>query len=67
MTLAVGFTVIVNVFEAPVQLVPPFAKAGVTMIVATTGVVPPFVAVNAEIFPDPLPANPILGVSLVHE
>ena len=35
---------------------------GVAVIVAVTGVLLEFKAVNAEISPDPLPAKPILGV-----
>ena len=56
-----GWTVMVNVFEDPVQ---PFAD-GVTVIVATTAVVPLFVAVKEAILPVPLAANPMLVLSLV--
>ena len=59
--MGVGFTVIVKETDAPVQ---PFA-VGVTVIVATTAVVPLFVAVNEAIFPVPLPANPIEGLLFV--
>lgn len=59
-----GLTEIVNVFGRPLQ---PTAFDGVTVIVATTGVVPIFVAVKAGIFPVPLAANPMEGVLLVHE
>ena len=46
----------------------PFKKVGVTVIVATTGVVPVFSAVNAGIVgPEPLAAKPILVVLFVHE
>ena len=38
---------------------------GVTVIVATTGVVPALTAVKAPMFPVPAAASPILGVSLV--
>jgi hypothetical protein len=40
-------------------------KDGVTVIVATTGAVPLFVAVKEEIFPAPLEAKPMLGVLFV--
>jgi len=66
LTVAAGFTVIVNVFVGPTHEVPPFVNVGVTIIVATIGVVPPFVAVNEEILPDPLAGRPILGWELVH-
>ncbi|MNY24934.1 hypothetical protein D3C86_1586810 [compost metagenome] len=59
--------VIVNVFVGPVQLVPPLLKFGVTIIVATTGVVPLLTAVKEGIFPFPDAGNPIEAVLLVHE
>ena len=59
-----GLTVIVNVFGIPLQ---PNAFDGVTVRVATTGEIPAFVAVKAEILPVPLAANPMEGVLLVHE
>ena len=40
---------------------------GVTVIVAITGAVPVLVAVNAAMWPVPLPARPIDGVLLTHE
>jgi len=58
--------VIVKVFEEPVQEVLPFAKVGVTVIVAIIGDVVEFVAVKAPILPEPLAANPILVVLLTH-
>lgn len=60
--MVVGFTVIVKVSGIPVH---PLA-VGVTVIVAITGVVPVFVAGKEGIFPVPLAARPIDGVSLVH-
>ena len=62
LTVAVGLTVIVNDNGVPTH---PFA-VGVTVIVATTGAVPPFVAVKDGIFPVPLTARPIDGVLLTH-
>lgn len=53
--LSVGFTVMVQVMGVPEQLL----KVGVTVIVAVIGTAPVFVAVNPEIFPVPLAANPI--------
>ena len=64
-TLAVGLTVMVNVVDGPVQLTPPFVKVGVTVIVAVTGAVPLFTAVNAAIFPVPLAARPIVVFEFV--
>jgi hypothetical protein len=60
-TVVVGFTVMVKVNGTPGHA---FAE-GVTVIVATTGVVPALVAVNEGISPVPLAANPIEGVLLV--
>ncbi len=56
-TVGVGLTVIVKVWEGPVQ---PFAE-GETVIVATIIVVPVLVAVKAAMFPEPLAARPMLG------
>lgn len=62
--VGVGLTVMVNVFGIPLQ---PNAFVGVTVMVATKGEIPAFVAVKTGIFPVPLAANPIEGVLLVHE
>ena len=51
----------VKVCAVPVQ---PLAT-GVTVMVATTGVVPEFTALKASILPVPLAAKPMEGVSLV--
>ena len=65
-TCASGFTVIVNTIWVPVQLIPAFVKVGVTVIVASTGAVPEFVAINGGILlPEP-PNNPILELVVVH-
>ena len=61
-TVGEGFTVMVYVLGVPKQVVPPLVNDGVTVMVAVTGMVPLFVAVNAPIFPEPLAANPIDGV-----
>lgn len=50
-----------NAWEFPVQ---PFAVAA-TLIVAVTGVLPVFIAVNGAIFPEPLAASPIEVVLFV--
>jgi hypothetical protein len=47
----------VNVRGTPGQAV----ADGVTTMVAMTGAVPAFVAVNDGIFPEPLAASPIVG------
>ena len=60
-TVGIGFTVIVNVCGVPVHPL----TVGVTVIVATTGVVPAFTALNAAMFPLPDAANPIDVVVLV--
>ena len=61
-TVAVGFTVIVNVVAVPAQLTPALVYVGVTMIVAVSGAVVALIAVKEAMFPLPLAANPIDGV-----
>ena len=63
-TFAAGFTVIVKVIGVPLQLFV-FVNIGVTVIVATTGEFPEFVAVNEAILPDPEANNPIDVFELV--
>jgi hypothetical protein len=58
LTVGVGFTVMVKVFEVPGH---PLA-VGVTVMVATIGVVPVFTAVNAGMVLEPDPTIPILVV-----
>jgi hypothetical protein len=60
----VGLTVIVKLFVGPLQVAVP-VNTGVTVIVATTGELVPFVAVNPLMLPVPLVASPIEPVSLV--
>ena len=50
-----GLIVIVNVFVCPWQLL----AVAVTETVAVTGILELFIAVNAEILPEPLAPNPI--------
>ena len=65
LTLAVGFTVIVNVVDAPVQLIPPLVNVGVTVMVAVTAVLPVLMAVNDGIVLVPLAPKPIDVLLLV--
>ena len=62
-----GLTVMVNVLDSPGQVTLPFTYCGVTVIVATTGVVLALIAVKDVISPVPLAPNPIDVVLLVHE
>jgi len=62
-TVGVGSTVIVNDSVGPAH----GPLVGVTTIVAITGAVPLFTAVNEGMLPVPVADNPIDGVSLVHE
>ena len=64
--MGVGFTVIVNVLARPVHVTPVLTNCGITVIVATTGAVPTFTAVNAKIFPVPFAPKPIEVVLFVH-
>ena len=66
LTCPVGFTVIVKVFVGPAQPTEPFVNVGVTTMVAITGAVPVFTAVNEAILPVPEAARPMLVVVLVH-
>ena len=61
----IGFTVIVNVLDVPVQVKPALVNVGVTVIVAVTGVLPVLTAVKLAIFPVPLAANPMDDAVLV--
>jgi len=60
----VGFTMIVKVCNEPVHEVLPFAKVGVTSIVAIIGAEVVLVAVK-EILPFPLAVKPIFVLLLV--
>lgn len=65
LTTPVGLTVIVKVREVPAQVVVPVVTEGVTVMVATTGAVPVFSAVNEAMLPVPEAASPIVGALLV--
>jgi hypothetical protein len=58
-TVAVGFTVIVNINGVPMQLTTPLVNIGVTVIVATFGALVVLIAVNVAMLPLPLAAIPI--------
>jgi hypothetical protein len=64
-TLAVGFTVIVNVLGVPIHVTPALVYEGVTVIVAVTGAPVVFIPVKLAMFPEPLAASPIDVVLLV--
>jgi len=49
----------VNVVDAPVQLIPPLVKVGVIVIVAVTGVLPALMAVNDGMVLVPLAPSPM--------
>ena len=65
LTCPAGFMVIVKVLEGPVQLVPPFEKVGVTVIVATIGLLVLFIGVKTGRVPVPEPFIPIPVVLFV--
>ena len=56
---------IVKVVAMPVQLTPLLLKVGVTVMVATTGVVVMLVAIKVGILPVPLAGMPIDAAVLV--
>lgn len=62
--VGIGLTVIVNVIGVPGQ-VTPLLKFGVTVMVATCGVVPVLIAMKEAILPAPAAARPILVLLLV--
>lgn len=55
----------VNVVDAPVQLIPPLVKVGVIVIVAVTGVEPVLMAINDGMVLVPLAPSPIDVLLLV--
>jgi hypothetical protein len=59
--VGLGFTVMVNVWAVPAQL----PWYGVTVSVATTGLLPVLIPVNELMLPLPPEGNPIPGVSLL--
>ena len=61
LAVGTGFTVMLNVLETPSH--PPVV--GVTVKVATMGVKPELMAINAEISPVPLAAKPMPGTLFV--
>lgn len=63
-TDGVGLTVMVNVFDGPLQPTP-LLVFGVTVMVAVTGAVPVLIAVKEAMSPLPLAANPMLVLVFV--
>lgn len=63
-TDGIGFTVMVNVIGVPGQ-VTVLVKLGVTVMVATCGVVPVLIVMNDGILPAPDAASPMDGLLLV--
>ena len=64
-TVALGFTVMMNVDGAPAQLTPPLVIVGVTVMVAVTGAVVLFAVVKIGRLPEPLAAKPMEVVLFV--
>ena len=56
----------VNVLEGPMQLLTPFKKVGITVTVASIGLVVLLTGVNTGMFPVPEAPSPIPKVSFVH-
>lgn len=66
LTCGTGFTVIIKVTGLPVHTAPVVGEVtGVTVMVAVTGALVAFAAVNEGISPEPLAARPMLGLLLV--
>jgi hypothetical protein len=65
LTVGMGFTVIENDVELPVQVTPWLVKVGVTVIVAMTGAFVMLVAEKEGIFPEPEAASPMEGLEFV--
>ena len=65
LTLALGFTVTVNVVAVPLQEIPALVNVGVIVMVAVTGVLPALMAINDGIVLAPLAPNPMDGLLLV--
>lgn len=59
MILGSGFTVMVKLWDRPVQLTPPLMNVGVTVIVAVTAEPDGLIATKAGIVPLPPAPNPI--------
>ena len=59
-----GYTFIINVIGMPLQPANPANDTGVAVIVAITGLLPVFIAINEGILPVPPAASPISGVLL---
>ncbi len=64
LTCPSGFTVILNDFDGPGQLVPPFENDGVTVMVEVIGAVPGLAEVK-DMLPVPLAASPVVVLLFV--
>ena len=64
LTVGVGFTVMLNVVELPVQVRPALVKVGVIVTVEVTGELVALVAVNEEISPVPPAPSPMVVLEL---
>ena len=62
-----GLTMMVKEVVVPVQVAPELVADGVITMVAVTGALVIFVAVNDAISPEPEAGSPIEGSELVHE
>ena len=60
-----GLTVMMKVFDGPLQLTEPLVMVGVTVMVAIAGAVPVFIATNAGILPVPVAPSPMLVLLFV--
>jgi hypothetical protein len=61
-----GFTVIVKLCDGPLQITEPLSKCGVTVIVATSGVVPVLIAEKGAMSPEPDATSPMPVSVFVH-
>ena len=65
LAIAIGYTLIKKVSDAPVHVTPLLVNDGVTIIVAVCNSKLSFIAVKAGILPLPLAANPIIVLLFV--
>jgi hypothetical protein len=64
-TVGVGFTVIVKLVVDPLHEIPPPVYTEVTVTLPDIGVIPPFVATNGAMVPDPLPNKPMAVLEFI--
>ena len=65
LAIAIGYTFIKKVSDAPIHVTPLLVNDGVTIIVAVCKSKLSFMTVKDGILPLPLAANPILGLSFI--